>query len=214
MKPKRIVIIRHGESASNADRGTRGGIIRSTIQDHLIPLTDKGREQARAAGADLFDNVIGLNSFGMWVSPFKRTRETAEQLLGARPERFPWFLKEDPRIREQEWGHLREPEEAIRIDKERDAFSRFWYRIPDGESGADVFDRISTFLETLHRDFARPDHPENLVLVTHGYTSRIIVMRWLHYTVEQFEAEKNPPNCGYFVLELKPDGRYMLARSP
>jgi len=210
MKPKRIVIIRHGESMSNADKETRG-----KTQDHLIPLTDKGKEQAFWAGDRLFADVIGVEPFAMWVSPFKRTRETAEHMLrsrlGIKP---PARVKEDPRIREQEWGHLRDPEEAIRIDKERDAFSRFWYRIPDGESGADVFDRISTFLETLHRDFARPDHPDNLILVTHGYTSRIIVMRWLHYTVEQFEAEKNPPNCGYFVLELKPDGRYMLARSP
>ena len=53
----------------------------------------------------------------------------------------------------------------------------FYYRIPDGESGADVYDRVSTFLETLYRDFAKPDYPENTIIVTHGMTLRLFFMR-------------------------------------
>ena len=34
----------------------------------------------------------------------------------------------------------------------RPQFGRFFYRFPDGESGADVYDRVSAFLGTFHRD--------------------------------------------------------------
>jgi broad specificity phosphatase PhoE len=152
MKPKRIIIVRHGESMSNADKATRGH-----TPDHKIPLTERGREQAKQVGKDLLAKFIGWETYAVWVSPFQRTRETAECMLPGLSNRPPKWIREDPRIREQEWGHLRQPEESERIDKERDAYSRFWYRIPDGESGADVFDRVSTFLETLHRDFQKSE---------------------------------------------------------
>jgi broad specificity phosphatase PhoE len=207
-KPKRIIIVRHGESQSNADKSTRG-----KIQDHKIGLTDKGKLQAETVGHYLREEYIGCVPVGFWVSPFNRTRETAEKMLLAFKKQDVAWVREDPRIREQEWGHLRAPDIAQQINDERDAYSRFWYRIPDGESGADVFDRIATFLETLHRDFRKPDHPENLILVSHGYTSRIILMKWLHYSVEEFEAAANPPNCGFYVLELQADERYKLVES-
>jgi broad specificity phosphatase PhoE len=208
MKPKRIIIVRHGESQSNADKSTR-----SKIQDHNIDLTARGVCQSKAVGVAL-DELINGETVGVWVAPFKRARRTSVHALNQmKRAKFAW-VREDPRIREQEWGHLRDVKTAIKVDKQRDAYSRFWYRIPDGESGADVFDRISTFLETLHRDFRKKDHPKNLVIFTHGYTSRIILMKWLHWLVEQFEAMNNPPNCGYFVLELQKSGRYKLVRCP
>ena len=37
---------------------------------------------------------------------------------------------------------------------ERVRFSRFFYRFPNGESGADVYDRVSTWLESLYREMA------------------------------------------------------------
>lgn len=54
--------------------------------------------------------------------------------------------REEPRIREQEWGHFKTPGECRKIRKDRDRFGPFYYRIPDGESGADVYDRVRIFL--------------------------------------------------------------------
>lgn len=207
MKPKRIIIVRHGQSQFNADRS-----VRSTIPDFQLEVTNEGMEQAWQLGQELAENWVGTDSYGFWHSPFKRSLQTTIALNKRLP--YPKFVREDPRIREQDWGHLRSQDEAERIDKERDAYSRFWYRIPDGESGADVFDRVSTFLETLHRDFQKPDHPEVLIISTHGYTARVIVMRWLHITVKEFEKMPNPPNCGYYVLELQANDRYKLVRDP
>ncbi|NQU29736.1 MAG: histidine phosphatase family protein, partial [Anaerolineae bacterium] len=89
-------------------------------------------------------------------------------------------------------------------------YSTFYFRIPDGESGADVFDRVSTFLETLHRDFRKPDFPENALIVTHGMTLRLFLMRWYHWTVEEFENIRNPKNCQIIVMEKQDDDKYEL----
>ena len=35
----------------------------------------------------------------------------------------------------------------------------------------------------------------SLVLVTHGLAARIFLMRWFHWTVEQFMEVYNPPNA-------------------
>jgi len=186
----------------------------------------KGHGQAQELGRQLKNLGVGYRNterlasyvphrggYGMWISPFERARQTAYDILDNLNPQSLSFKKEDPRIREQEWGHLRSVGENARIDAERDAYSRFYYRIPDGESGADVFDRIKGFFETLHRDFEKDNHPEDLVIITHGFTARIIVMAWLHYSVEQFELMDNPVNCGFYVLGLNSSNKYELTQS-
>ena len=44
----------------------------------------------------------------------------------------------------------------------------------------------------------------NLVLVTHGLALRIFLMRWFHWTVEEFEEVYNPDNAQPIVLERCP----------
>ena len=53
--------------------------------------------------------------------------------------------EKSPRLREQEWGHLRTLEDCIEIEKLRDDYGTFYFRIPDGEGAADVYDRVSDF---------------------------------------------------------------------
>lgn len=53
-------------------------------------------------------------------------------------------------------------------------------RFPNGESGADVYDRITVFTDHLIRDInaGRFANNTSLVLVTHGLALRIFLMRW------------------------------------
>ena len=74
-----------------------------------------------------------------------------------------------------------------------------------------MYDRVSGFLETLHRDFAKDDYPENTLIVTHGMTMRIFLMRWFHWSVEDFEMLKKPAKCEIAIMEQMADGRYTLA---
>jgi broad specificity phosphatase PhoE len=143
------------------------------------------------------------------MSPYYRTRQTFQSIQGS-IEANVVRVYEDPRIRELDWGHLRSPEKNFEIMRERDAFSPFYFRIPEGESGADVYDRISSFFDTLYRDFKKPDYPPNVLIITHGMTLRLFLMRWFHWSVEEFETIRNPKNCQVVILQLHLDGHYRL----
>ncbi len=77
----KIYIVRHGESVANTDwtENTRNA-------DHSINLTDRGHEQARAAGQFLsehFAKTMRLdihNKIRLWHSPYNRTRQTAQNI--------------------------------------------------------------------------------------------------------------------------------------
>ncbi len=67
---------------------------------------------------------------------------------------------------------------------------------------------MGAFLESLWRSFEDPDHPRNVLLVTHGLTMRLFCMRWFHWSVAEFESLSNPGNAEYRTLLLGDDGRY------
>ena len=72
-----------------------------------------------------------------------------------------------------------------RMWQERADYGHFFYRIPDGESAADAYDRVSGFNESLWRQFGDDDFPSVCVLVTHGMMSRVFLMKW-------YVAEREP----------------------
>jgi broad specificity phosphatase PhoE len=69
---------------------------------------------------------------------------------------------------------------------------------------------VSDFFHTLFRDFAKPDYPENAIMITHGMTMRLFLMRWFHYPVVEFEQLCNPPNCDVVIMDLQENGKYKL----
>ncbi len=203
MKPKRIILVRHGESQGNIDTSSH-----ETIPDYELKLTDKGREQAQEAGQKI-NELVGDELVYSYISPFYRTRQTfaeIEAVLGDKNVK----VIEDSRIREQDWGNLRSYEVEKKTMKERGAYGIFYFRIENGESGANVFDRTSTFFEMVRRDLLESDYPENILIVTHGVTLRILLMRILNWSVEEFEDVYNPENCELFILEQNSEGDYKL----
>lgn len=48
----------------------------------------------------------------------------------------------------------------------------------------------------------------NIVLVSHGLTLRVFLMRWYKWTVEQFEGLNNFDNGGMLVMQTGDGGRY------
>ncbi|MBA0051971.1 phosphoglycerate mutase family protein [Streptomyces sp. AJS327] len=202
-RPRRIVLLRHGESEGNSD-----DTIYERVPDHALALTERGTRQAAEAGKYLRD-LFGQERVSAYVSPYRRTRETLTALA-----LDPTLLRvrEEPRLREQDWGNWQDREDVRKQKAYRNAYGHFFYRFAQGESGADVYDRVGAFLESLWRSFESPDHPPNVLLVTHGLTMRLFCMRWLHWTVPQFEALSNPENGATRSLVLGPDGRYRLDR--
>ena len=98
-----------------------------------------------------------------------------------------------------------------RMWQERASYGHFFYRIPNGESAADAYDRISGFNESLWRSFGEDDFPSVCVLVTHGLMTRVFLMKWYHFSVEYFEDLRNINHCEFIVMKLNPKtGKYVL----
>ena len=202
MKPQRIILVRHGQSEGNVDKE-----IYKTVPDYALRLTALGRKQALQAGKDI-KKLIGDSSVQFYCSPFWRARDTYKEIAKSFPKHKYY---EDPRLREQEWGHLIAPDyDRASEEQKRDEYGHFYYRLYSGESCADVYDRISDFLDTLHRDFEKIDFPETVILPNHGMTIRLFLMRWFHYSVEEFEMLANPKNGEFVVLEKQSDNHYKL----
>lgn len=193
-------MLRHGESAANVDPG-----IYDTIPDYRIPLTERGVEQARAAGERVRRQLAG-EKVRVYVSPYLRAHQTlAAMELGDLVE----SVLEEPRLREQDWANFQNPAEIADQKQLRDAYGHFFYRFREGESGSDVYDRVSSFMETLFRHWDKPDCPPNALFVTHGLTLRLLCMRWFHWTVEYFESLNNPDHAQIRTL-LREGGSYTL----
>ncbi|KAG7111632.1 Broad-range acid phosphatase DET1 like protein [Verticillium longisporum] len=95
--------------------------------------------------------------------------------------------------------------------QERADYGHFFYRIPNGESAADAYDRVSGFNESLWRQFGDNDFASVCVLVTHGLMSRVFLMKWYHFTVEYFEDLRNVNHCEFLIMRKQEEsGKYIL----
>jgi broad specificity phosphatase PhoE len=210
------VLVRHGQSKGNVDETEY-----SRTPDWKVELTAKGKEQARTAGKALAELLAQDAKIGkpspvfVYCSPYRRCQQTLDGLLeGAGLNRATLLGdREEPRLREQEFGNFQNPEHTEVYKEQRAKFGRFFYRFPDGESGADVYDRVSTWLESLYREFLYGSitRDTTVVLVTHGLTARLFLMRWYHWPVELFEQTTNPGNAQLMVMERdldEPDSTY------
>jgi len=209
MKPDRIFLVRHGQSVGNANKSAY-----AETPDYALQLTSLGIKQAEEAGRHL-KTLIGYDSIQFYVSPFWRTRQTYAEIRKSFPIPDPNLYKfyEDPRLREQEWGQNMESREGYKekVEEYRDGYGHFYYRFRDGgESCADVFDRVSDFMNTMFRDFQKKEFPRNVVIVTHGMTMRLFLMRWFHVSVEEFESWGNPKNCQHLLLTRQEGEKYKL----
>lgn len=156
----RIYLVRHGETAWNA-----GG----KFQGHSdVPLSDRGREQAKALASRL--KSLKIDAF--YSSDLSRARETAEIL--AEPHQGTVFYL--PELREINFG-LWEGLTFKEIAETYSELSAQWWttplttQIPSGESLQQVVDRCSKAITDIVTG-----HPgATIVIAAHGGVIRIIV---------------------------------------
>eukprot|EP00934_Nitzschia_sp_Nitz4_P009086 Nitzschia sp. Nitz4//scaffold359_size15291//10770//11950//NITZ4_008886-RA/size15291-snap-gene-0.13-mRNA-1//-1//CDS//3329549027//9076//frame0 len=212
--PKRIILMRHGESLGNVDEN-----LYAEIPDWRIPLTRRGERQCEHAAKDLHELVKG-ETLLCYVSPYKRTSETWAVLkkhLDQQGDVQILGVQEEPRIAEQQFGNFQNPRKVRTAKAERRTFGRFFFRFPNGEAGLDVYNRVSSFLSTLTRHLSllsEGNHADfqslNVLIVTHGLTLRLLLMRYFQLSVEEFEHSFNAQNAKLVVLDRieskNPDG--------
>lgn len=203
MKPKRIIILRHGQSEGNVDK-----TLYKSKPDYALDLTDLGKQQAFEAGQKI-KQIIGDESAFFYVSPYFRTRRTYQHVTRSI---VPAGFYEDARLREQEWSRTLRKEDVDynALEDERDSYGHFYFGFSNGESCANVYDRVSDVVGTINRDFEKPNYPENAIIVGHGRTNRLFLMRWFHYSVEELELLRNPHNCEFWIMELNKNNKYEL----
>ncbi|MDD3353566.1 histidine phosphatase family protein [Zoogloea sp.] len=150
----RICLVRHGETAWNAER---------RLQGHLdIPLNDRGLTQARATAKSL----TGEYFHAAYSSDLTRARQTACAIA----DQCGLALSYDERLRERHYGAF----QALTYDEARQRYPADYHRFeqrdpefvfPDGGESLRVFaDRIHAVLEQIaerHRD-------QTVLIVTHG----------------------------------------------
>lgn len=171
------------------------------IPNHKIPLTERGHEQAERAGKELNSLLKPEDSVLFYTSPYKRARQTLDGLISGIEGTVGYKVHEEPRMREQDFGNFQSSsDEMEKIWTERAHYGHFFYRIPLGESAADVYDRVAGFNETLFRQFQGDRFPSVLVLVTHGIWARVFLMKWFRWTFEEFESLKNVPHCQLIMM--------------
>jgi broad specificity phosphatase PhoE len=161
--------VRHAESERNIwkEIATAKGelVYGGEVRDMDVPLTANGEKQAVTTGQRLGAELKFDRAF---VSPFKRTMETARLMI----DQFPYAVEiiEDERLREIDFGvldgltkhgiahfHPEEKERRLRLGK-------YHHRPPAGENFPDVALRLHSFLGTLTRETGG----ESVLVVCHS----------------------------------------------
>ncbi|CAF0738715.1 unnamed protein product [Rotaria sordida] len=204
-RPARIFLIRHGESQANVDP-----TLCARLADSRVELTERGHQQALAAGEKLH-SIIGNESMYVYMSPYQRSKQTWMNIRKAFSSSQILTEREDPRIREQEFGNIADLQKRPYELEEQKSCGHFFYRFSCGESGADVYDRASLFLDTLFREMDSGHHypTQNIVVVSHGLFMRLFLMRYFRWTSEELDKSKQFANCEICQL-TKVNGVYTL----
>lgn len=195
--PKNLVLVRHGQSEGNvANKQSRAGD-HSAFTDQFLnqhsqywKLTDQGRREAGLAGEWINEYFPKFDRY--YVSEYHRAMETAALL---NLEDAQWSTKVS--LRERDRGEIDVlPDHVLKskyaeVLKRRDLSAFFW-RPPEGESLADVDQRIRSFLITLDREARDQD----VIVVCHGE-----VMWTFRFILESMSLER------FYKLDRSRDDR-------
>lgn len=158
--PKKIILIRHGETDYNKERRIQGWLD--------IPLNTTGHQQ----GLEIAQKLANHQVHALYSSDLSRAQQTAQYLAKA----LKLKIKLSTHLRERDmglfagwsWERERDPVKDPlwqEFEQARDQQIRSWAK-HGGESIGTMMDRVSEFLSTLHHLHT----DQTVVLVTHGGT--------------------------------------------
>ena len=213
--PRRLWLVRHGQSQGNVARDLAHeaghSIIDLDLRDVDVPLSELGHEQAEAAGRWFAELAEDEKPEVLLSSPYIRAKQTAEAICaagglagGAKPTVI------DERLREREFGvfdglttkGIKEqyPTEAAHRAK----MGKFYHRPPGGESWADVILRLRSALNTINLQFAN----KSVLIVCHQ-----VVVLCIRYILEELseadilaiDKQADILNCGICAFDFEPN---------
>ncbi|MCX6401439.1 MAG: histidine phosphatase family protein [Propionibacteriales bacterium] len=193
---RRIVLLRHGRTAWNAEHRIQGQLD--------VELDDVGLDQARSV-APL---IAALAPTLVWSSDLARARMTAEE-VAKEAGLVPSY---DARLREFRLGDYQGRTHAELLADDEAAFERFrrgeWDAIPGAESLVEVAGR---FAAAIHDLAAALGPGETGVAVSHGAATRTGLVAFLGWPLTFARDLRAVGNCGRVVLEQRTTGDWALA---
>lgn len=162
-----LVLVRHGQSQGNLDNVFTGW--------SDLPLTDRGRAEARAVGAML--RADGIRFRTAYASSLRRARTSAEIILAAMDIVLPIDIS--TALNERDYGELtglNKDEARQRWGKDQVQLWRRSYEIapPGGESLRDTVARVLPFY--IHTILPSVMANSPVLVVAHGNSLRSLVI--------------------------------------
>ncbi|HVS97194.1 MAG TPA: 2,3-diphosphoglycerate-dependent phosphoglycerate mutase [Puia sp.] len=161
-----LVLVRHGQSTWNLENRFTG--------ETDVPLTELGRDEARAAGARLKEIPFGHG----FTSELKRAIDSMQLILeAAQQPQLP--VIRDRALNERNYGRLQGLNKKEVADTYGDRQVATWRRSysvrpPGGESLADTAARVLPYYHAQIEPLLRAG--ENVLIVAHGNSLRALMM--------------------------------------
>ncbi|MEY3072348.1 MAG: hypothetical protein RLZZ353_544 [Actinomycetota bacterium] len=161
-----LALVRHGQSLWNLQNRFTGWVD--------VPLTERGRGEARAAG----EALRGVGFDVAYTSALRRAQDTLDIVLEAAGLDVP--VIRDAALNERDYGDLAGLDKAETAERYGAEQVHVWRRSfdvapPGGESLQDTAARTLPFFERAILGDLR--HGRDVLVVAHGNSNRSIVMR-------------------------------------
>ncbi len=223
--PSTLWVVRHGQSAGNVarDAADAAGAHRIALdhRDVDVPLSDLGRDQARALGEWFAAGEEDGRPEIILASPYLRAVQTAEIFRDARGCAADESICVDERLREKEFGILdgltRFGIEAVHPEQAefRQLLGKFYHRPPGGESWCDVILRLRSLLDTVSLHYGG----RRVMIVAHQVVVlclRTIIENLGEEQILAIDREGDVANCAITEYRFDPkagrDGNLKLSR--
>jgi 2,3-bisphosphoglycerate-dependent phosphoglycerate mutase len=193
----KLVIVRHGQSLWNLENRFTGWVD--------VPLTDKGRDEARGAAERLRDIRFDV----AYTSVLSRAEETLEIILASLGQHPP--IIRDQALNERHYGDLQglnKKKTAERYGAEQVKLWRRSYDVPppNGEALKNTAERTLPFFERAILGDLQLG--KNVLVVAHGNSNRSIVMGLDRLTKDQVVALELATGVP-LVYEIGPGGEVL-----
>jgi broad specificity phosphatase PhoE len=191
-----VYIVRHGETVWNVAGKTQG------TQD--IPLSDKGREQAKKLARRLKYEPVEK----IYCSDLHRAYETAD-IIGNEIDKSPHTT---PLLREVCFGNW-EGHTIEDIDRIFPGQLSLWYNnplfcAPEGESIHGVHGRVKRFIAEL--TLSTIGDIQGIIIVSHALVSKVLILELLGMPISYIGKFKQD-NAGLSIIRYMPEKSILLS---
>jgi broad specificity phosphatase PhoE len=203
-----IFIIRHGESQEDIRPEIKG-----LFDDSEIALTEKGIQDCKDLALKIKGDLERYEHITLYVSPYKRTMQTAEILIreftGLSVE-----MRVETSLRSLNWGNIN-PDNLRKIEQERYKVGALYYHFPGGDSSTEYVKNIYDFvLDIIEQKHVNSSKDECIIIIAHGFSCRIVVKAFTSMSDEDFKWIKNPSNTSVSRIYFDPIVQAFIIEAP